>query len=308
MITRCLVLVILAAFVAGCQTRKEVSTTRGSITIECDESILPVMQQQVEDFQRSYTEAHITLRPVGARAAFVDFINDTTQVIAVARPFNDEEMQAVKAAAIEYREYHVAFDAVAVILHKDHPARTFRVGELDSIFTGAVTHWPETKGRSKPIALALSGVNSSTNEIFRTTILKDKAFAASASYYESSSELIDAVANDPNTIGIVGLSWLKGTGDIVAVASIGDPSWRPDSTQPFGHFYSPAQANVYRGYYLLSTRLYMYNRELLRTVGLGFIAYIVSVPGQRIFQESGLVPATMPVRLIETTSKQVNKG
>ena len=306
MIRRSLGLLTLLFALSGCPGRQDVSTTKGSIVIECDEAILPVMQRQADDFQRSYPEARIILRPVGGRVATVDFINDSVKVIALSRSLNLEEREALTSSGAEYRDYHVALDAVAVILYRQPPMGQFRIGQLDSIFSGVTTRWPVRNGRSNPIMIALNGINSSTNEIFRSTILQGKPFAEWASYSESSSEVIEFVSKNQDAIGIVGLSWLKGTGERVSVAAVGDPLWQPDSTQPVGHFYSPAQANVYRHYYRVTTPVFMYNREILRTVGLGFIAYVTSLPGQKVFQENGLVPATMPVRLIETTSTRVN--
>jgi phosphate transport system substrate-binding protein len=289
----------------GCTGRESVSTTTGNITVECDEAIFPVMQKQGADFERTYREAKIILRSAAARSATVDFINDSTELIAIARPFNSEELQVLASSRIEYQGYPVALDAVAVILHKDQPLKRLRVSQLDSILSGATNRWPAKNGHWDPIEVVLNSVNSSTNEIVRSTILGNKPFTPAATYFESSPDLVRFVQEHKNAIGIVGLSWLQDLEGTITVASLGDPNARADSTQPGGQFYSPAQANVYRGYYPLSTKVFMYNRQVLRTVGLGFIAYVGSAPGQKIFQSSGLVPATMPVRLVETTSKQV---
>jgi phosphate transport system substrate-binding protein len=290
--------------ITGCPQRQEISTTRGKAVIGCDEAILPAFQLLVSDFRRSYQEAEIDLRPGGARAVIVDFINDSIRVITSARPLNQEERGALEAAKVEYREYHVALDAVAVILNSQNPVQKLRITELDSILSGETLRW-RSQGRGQMISVALCGLNSGTNEIVRTTIMDNKPFSPTASYHDSSKDVLETVRTNPNAIGIVGVSWLRDMDEQLTVVSLGDPNSVPDSTQPPGVFYSPAQANVYRGYYPLSTKVYMYNREIVPTVGLGFIAYASSVPGQKVFQESGLVPATMPVRLVETTSKQV---
>jgi phosphate transport system substrate-binding protein len=82
---------------------------------------------------------------------------------------------------------------------------------------------------------------------------------------------------------------------------------RLDSTGTYGKPYSPAQAYIYQRNYPLFRMVYMYNREIQRDVSLGLIAYMAGVQGQKIFLNSGLVPVTMPVRLVELTSKQVQQ-
>jgi phosphate transport system substrate-binding protein len=293
-------------FLTGCQQRQEVSTTTGRISIDCDEALLPLMSLFVEEYRRRYPEAEITLVPREGRSAVVNFVNDSTRMIVLDRPLNNEEESALKEGDIEYRAYNFALDAVGVIVHRGNPVRQMRVRQLDSILSGTIYRWPQRQGQILPVQLALCGPNSSTNEIARTKIMAGKQFSPAATYFASSEEVVDFVQNNEGALGLVALSWLQSAEDTVSILRLGDPENPPDSTQVPGTFYGPAQAHVYRNYYPLSTKSYIYNRELLRTVGLGLIAFVNSIDGQKIVQKNGLVPATMPIRLVETTSTQVN--
>ena len=294
----------MAVALLSCQQSQNTgSTTRGSVMIECDESVWPVMQLEQDDFQRTYTEAHITMHPVEAREAIANFFNDSVRVMVTARRLNKEERDAIAAAKLEIQEFKIALGAIAVVTQKNNPAKELRMGQLDSIFSGTLTKWPGTK---KPIDVAIGNVNSSTNEYFSTTVLKGRKFSTDATSFSSSQRLVEFVRNSPNAIGIVGLSWIRGLDEELTVVGLGDPSTRPDSTQPVGKFYRPFQAYMYKGYYPLITPLYMYTRELSNlTVGYGFIAHVTSAPGQQIFLSNGLVPTTMPVRIVNLTSQQV---
>lgn len=300
-----MIIALTAVTLTGCQQRQEVSTTTGRISIDCDEALLPLMKLFVDEYQRRYPEATITLVPREGRSAVVNFVNDSTRMIVLDRPLNHEEESALRSGEIEYRAYQFALDGVGVIVHPSNPVREIRVSQLDSILSGAAYRWPPRKGKLLPVQLALCGPNSSTNEIVRTKIMAKKQFSPAALYFASSSEVVDFVKNNEGSLGLVALSWLQSTGESVMMVRLGDPAHPPDSTQTPGTFYGPAQAHIYRNYYPLSTRSYIYNRELLRTVGLGFISFVNSIDGQKIVQKNGLVPATMPIRLVETTSTQV---
>lgn len=303
---------LVTAFVAwvvltvGCGQKEGASTTKGSVTIECDESVLPVMQIEADDFHSTYAEAQVTLRVQEARVAITNFVNDTVRVIVCGREFNREERDVIKTANFEVKEFKVAMDAIAAIGHKDNPLKRLRVSELDSIFSGTLTRWG-----GKPVGdlveVAIGGINSSTNEVFRSAILKNSPFALTATQYDSSQQLIDFVRTHKNAIGIVGLGWLKGNEDQLTVFALGDAHTRIDSTKPVGKYYSPAQAYIYKGYYPITRPIYIYTREVRRDVSLGFIAYVTSAPGQKIFLNNGLVPTTMPVRIVELTSQQVKE-
>jgi phosphate transport system substrate-binding protein len=294
-----------ALLLAGC-TNEPGSTvlTKGVLTIECDEAVAPIMRLEVDEFQRQYPESEITLRVVEAREAIANFASDSVRVIVTARALNAEEKSALEAGKVMYDEYHVAQSAVAVIAHRDNPMKKVTVGQLDSIFSGETTYWPDRRPRAV-IDLAVGDVNSSANEVFRTTVMEGKRFVRSATPISSSGDVFEYVYERPDAIGIIGLAWLKGVAEGVTVMAVGTRGVSPDSTQPPGLFYSPAAAYVFKGYYAISTPVYMYSREVSRDLGLGFIAFVAGVEGQKLINRNGLVPVTMPVRLIQLSSEQV---
>ncbi len=289
----------------GCQTEEvKYTPTAGTVTIECDESVLPVITLLVNDFQRQYERAKIVVRSVEGREAVADFASDSVRYIVMGRQFDQEERSAITGGKIEFQEYNVALGAVAVIVNKQNPLTQIRLGLLDSIFSGTITRWPG-KNQHGMIDVAIGGLNSSPNVIFRTLVMKGKSFPVTATPFPSSEKLIEYVHNNSNAIGLVGLSWLRGKEADVQVLALGEPGWRPDTTESFGRYYPPVQAHIHRKFYPINTPVYIYRREVLPDVGYGFISYATSGTGQKIFLNNGLVPVTMPVRLVTLTSKGV---
>jgi len=273
--------------------------TKGKLAVQVDEAVVPVMTLVVDDFQRQYPEAKIALTPVQGREAVVNFANDSVKVIVAGRELNKEEKNALAAAKIEYQEYRIALSAVAVIANRGVRDTAFRPGEVDSMFAGIRTRW----SNRKVIDLAIGGVNSSANEVFRGSIMKGSPFALSATPFPSSSDLVEYVRKTPGALGIVNLAWLKGVTDELSIISMGTPGVSPDSTEPPGKFYSPAQAYVYQGYYPATAPVYIYSRDYVSDLATGFISFVTSPAGQRIFVSAGLVPQTQPVRLVQLSSR-----
>lgn len=270
----------------------------------CDESVLPAMRAVAEDFMRTYEKAVIVLRSVQGREGAAEFVNDTTSMIVMGRAFNKEERDALKARGTEYQSTAVARDAVAVIVHPSAPFRTMRVSMLDSIFSGSLTRWP---GGGGVVEVYIGNVNSSTNEVFRAAVLDGRPFGLTAEPLSSDEAVVEKVASHPDAIGIAGLGWLRGRDAEVAVLGLGRPGVRADSTEPPGRFYTPHQAHVHRRYYPVTRPVVMHSKALLRDVGYGFISYAASHAGQQVFLNNGLVPVTMPVRLVELTSDEVDE-
>ena len=78
---------------------------------------------------------------------------------------------------------------------------------------------------------------------------------------------------------------------VVAVSAKSNPSSSEDYYQPF-------QGYLAQGTYPLRRNLYIISREARAGLGTGFASFVASDKGQRIFLKSGLLPATMPIRLV----------
>ena len=138
----------------------------------------------------------------------------------------------------------------------------------------------------------------------RLKVLHGGKYKTPAKVAKSSEEILQFVADHTNAIGMVGLNWLGTKKESVKVLELNDPS-APDSLGIRDKYIGPYQAHVYRGYYPISREIYVYSRADIYNVGSGFISFITSAPGQQIVLNNGLVPATMPVRLVQLTNKDI---
>lgn len=298
-----LLLLLCLAIVCGCNREPGSRVlVRGTLKVQADEAVFRAMENECAEFQSLYPDAKLSIAGADAREAISNFAADSVEVIVTAREFNKEERDALSKGKVVIDEYKVAMSAVAVITNPRNPIdTTIRLSQLDSIFSGKMKTWPRG-GIIDPLA---GGRESSTNEVFRTTVMGGRDFGPYVSYIDSSSARIRRVAETRNAIAIVAVDWLKGTEGKVTVLRVGSPEFRPDSTMAAGQYYDPCQAYVFLGYYPINTPVYIYSRVQDQDVSLGFIAFVCSGPGQKIIQNNGLVPVTMPVRLVSLTSQQV---
>ena len=66
-----------------------------------------------------------------------------------------------------------------------------------------------------------------------------------------------------------------------------------------GSYYRPQQGFIYDKSYPFVREVYIISRETFAGLGSGFKNWICGEQGQRIVLKSGLVPATMPIRLVQ---------
>jgi|SRR5689334_12221871 len=293
-------LALLAA--GGCETERKETPTKGSVTVAVSESIAPVMEIERRKFEELYPDAHVAFVTGTTRGMMTRFFNDTIRVIASARPFDAEERAVAKQHNITIGEYRVAIDAIAILVNDANPVTQLRTTQLDSLLRGVTTKWKDAGGSSAAVALCLPDPNSANFEVVGAKVLHGGRYATPAKVAATTREMLDYVERTPNALGMAGIAWLGEKGEHVRVLELMDP-FAPDSLGIAGQYFGPHQAHIYRGYYPLTRDVYIYSRTDNYGPAAGFLSFVASAPGQKIILNTGLVPATMPIRLVELTRK-----
>lgn len=297
---------LLAALLHGCDNRPAENPTRGRVTVAVCEEVLPLLRAEEAKFEELYPEASVELVPVSAREAIARLFADSVKVIVSSRALNAEERAAQAAAKLEVREIPVALDALAVIVNAANPVEQLSLPAADSVFSGALRDWALLGWRGAPAAIrpVIPDRNMASHEVFLERALPGRAWSPRAAVASSSPAMIDSVAADPAAIGIVGLNWVRNPHSRIRILALSDPA-APESLGIAGKHFAPHQAYVYKRYYPIVRTVYLYVTPDSYGVSSGFTSFITSAPGQKIVQDQGLVPATMPVRIVELRNENL---
>jgi len=172
----------------------------------------------------------------------------------------------------------VAWDALAVIVHKSNKVKSLSTAQVKGIFKGRITNWKQVGGKDAPIELyvrngKLSGVGYAIRQyLFQNS---DEDFVASYSV-KSSGPLEKAVEKLPNAIGITGIS-----------------SARKRKVKVIGFDgKAPSYENVKNGNYGLYRPLYLVSSSAPNKNVKAFIDFALSPEGKQIIRNNGTVPYT----------------
>lgn len=298
---------ISLAALAACghdpKERQDTSTT-GTISISVDETLQPIIESQVSAFEGIYRYASINAHYKAEGKVFDDLINDSTRIAIVSRKLNDNERAIFEQKKLTPRYTRIAIDAVALIVNNKNQDTLLTLNELRDILTGKVSSWNQINPGSKlkNIALVFDNNNSSTARYVRDTLMAGQPLPPTASATNSHAALIDYVAKNENAIGVLGVNWISDRDDTTSinflkhVKVVGlSAEANPVNTDSY---FQPYQAYIAQGEYPLIRYWYIISTEGRTGLGTGFASYVASDRGQRIILKSGLVPATMPVRVV----------
>ena len=295
----------LVGLVACNNTETPLSTpTSGSTNISIDESFQPIMESMVDTFESIYDRADIEADYKSEGEVLKDFLNDSTRVIILSRELTPAEEASFKQKKLIPRTTKIAIDAVALITNPNNQDTLLTMEEVRSIFNGESTSWKglDEKSGQGDITIVFDNNNSSTARYVRDSLTTNQKLPENTFAANSHKALIDYVAENENAMGVIGVNWISDLDDSTAISflnkinvlGISEES-NPQTTESF---YQPYQAYIAQGVYPLRRFLYVISTEGRAGLGTGFASFIGGDQGQRIFLKSGLVPATMPVRVI----------
>jgi phosphate transport system substrate-binding protein len=280
------------------------TTTAGKVTISADETIESLVKAEHQTFEGLYQYADINLRSSSEADCFSDLLNDTSKVIIVSRKMLPHEEAVFKKRQLYPVTTKVAVDALALVLHPESTDSLLTVAQLKKILSGEITDWKQINPASSgKINFVFDRNGSSTVRYLKDSVLGDKQFSENCFAAQGNPAVLDYVNKNKGAIGIIGVSWISDSDDkeavqfrqkvkIAWISEKENPVWPDDYFQPY-------QAYIALEQYPLRRDIYMINREGRAGLGTGFVSFVAGDKGQRIIRLSGLLPATMPVRLIQ---------
>ena len=278
-------------FVFSCQQKNnKVQDTiiEGKATFYVDESILPIVEDEVAVFETEYN-AKLHLVSKSESEVVNDLFNDTAKVAILTRTLSAKELKAFQSKKITPRITPFATDAIAFIKNKATNDTLIALQDVIDFVQGKAI--PNIKG------LVFDNANSSTaryiSEVSGVSVNNQKNIFS----FKTNEEVIKYVAKNIGMVGVIGMNWifqppLELQQDIDKVNVLGVKS-RNDS-----EYFFPTQDNLAQGKYPLARRLYIINCQGYSGLGMGFASYLSGERGQRIILKSGLVPDRIPTRKI----------
>lgn len=150
----------------------------------------------------------------GSSTGFAALHKASADLAASSRPIKDSELVDLEPLGdlkSPEAEQVIAIDGLAIILNPRNPLNTLNTEQLAQIFNGEISTWEALGGIGGAIHLYARDDRSGTYDTFKDLVLsrRGKALAASAKRFESSEQLSDAVSQDPQGIGFIGLPYVR---------------------------------------------------------------------------------------------------
>ena len=270
---------------------------KGSLDITVDETVKPIVEDQIAVFEGTYYDAKISIKPKSEAELINDLLNQKAKVVVTTRDLTQEEKSRFDKSKINPRVTPFAKDAIALISNKNNNDTLIALKSVIDFIQGNAD--PKIKG------LVFDNPNSSTVRYMKDLAKVKNIPAKGVFSFKTNDEVIKFVSENDGMIGVVGVNWLtqpspEMVGVVKKINVLGVKGLKDDK------YYYPTQNDLAELKYPLARDLYIINCQGYTGLGMGFASFIAGEIGQRIVLKSGLLPVKTPSRKLKIRSGIIN--
>jgi phosphate transport system substrate-binding protein len=187
----------------------------GAIRVDGSSTVFPMTEAAAELFKKDQPDVKVTVGQSGTGGGFEKFCNGETDISDASRAIEDDEKAACQAKGITYEEFHIANDALTVVVNKDVDfTDCLTVDQLKKIWEpkSKVANWSQVDPSfpNKPLKLFGPGTDSGTFDYFTEQITGEEG--ASRTDYSPSEDdnvTVQGVTGTPGGLGYFGFSYFE---------------------------------------------------------------------------------------------------
>jgi phosphate transport system substrate-binding protein len=262
----------------------------GNIRIDGSSTVFPISEAVAEAFGDEQPEVRVPVSQNGTSAGMGKFLLQENDICDASRPIKDVEKQRAKDAGIEYVEFIVAYDGLAIVVNPENDwCDSITVEELKRIWRpeadGDIVNWSRVKSEwpNEPLKLFGPGTASGTFDYF-TEVVCGEAKASRPDYTASEDDnmLVRGVVGEKGALGYFGYAYYTQNADKLKLVAVdgGDGPVKPSQeTVPDGT-YTPLSRPLY---------IYVNKASLQRPEVTAFVKFYLENAAE-LSKEVGYVP------------------
>lgn len=200
----------------------------GEVKIDGSSTVYPITEAIAEEYRLEQPQVKVTVGVSGTGGGFKKFGRGETDINDASRQIKDQEAATCKENGIDYIEFTIAYDGLAVLVNKENTwVDHFTVEELKKIWEpsaqGTITKWNQIRPEwpDEQFNLYGPGVASGTYDYFTEAIVGESG--SSRGDYTASEDdnvLVQGISGDVNSIGFFGLAYYEENKDKLKLVGV----------------------------------------------------------------------------------------
>ena len=249
-----------------------------NIKIKGSDTVLPLAQQESEEFMKQKPGSTVTVIGGGSGVGIASFLDGTTDIAMSSRKLKMSEKVKLNDAGKTYKEITIAYDALSVIVNPANAISQLTREQLEGIFTGKITNWKDIGGSDMKIVCYSRETSSGTYDFFKEQVMSNKNYGTSVLMMPATGAIVQSVSQTKGAIGYIGLAYME--------KSVKDLKISYDKGKTF---IDPSVANAKNKSYPIVRPLYCYYKTKDEKLVKPFLDFMLSPSGQKIVSDVGYI-------------------
>ena len=178
------------------------------IVINGSTTVLPVMQKAGEAFMASHPGMPLSFSGGGSGNGIKARMEKQGAVAMSSRDIKDKEKAAAEKNGVTPVRTAIAVDAIVPVVNTANKVSALTTQQLRDIYTGKITNWKDLGGVDAKIVVISRDTSSGTFECWEELVMNKERVSPAALMQASNGAVVQAVSNNKNAIGYVGLGYL----------------------------------------------------------------------------------------------------
>jgi phosphate transport system substrate-binding protein len=208
-------ILMLAAFLTLSLKMDVQAADAPMIRIDGSSTVYLLTEAVAEEFQKANRNTRVTVGVSGTGGGMKKFTTGEIDIVNASRAIEAGEIEKAKQNKIDYTEFKVAFDGIAIVVNQKNKAvSTLTTEELKKIWEpgSKIKLWSDLRADlpKETIHLYGPGADSGTFDYFTKAINgKEKATRSDYTSSENDNVLVQGVSGDPFAIGYFGFAYYQ---------------------------------------------------------------------------------------------------
>jgi phosphate transport system substrate-binding protein len=250
------------------------SAWAGNIVIKGSTTVLPIAQKAAEAYMKQNPDVKITISGGGSGNGIKALIDGSTDIADSSRFIKEKEVKLAVEKGGYPVPFAVAYDCIVPVVHPSNTLVNITMAQLKDLYMGKIKNWKEIGGPDAPVVVISRDTSSGTYEVWHEKVLHKERVFPGALLQASNGAVTQAVAQNKNAIGYIGLGYVDAGVKALLVDRIkGSPETTLNGTFP------------------ISRPLYMFTPGWPKGDTANFINFMLNPEkGQKFVSEAGFVP------------------
>jgi phosphate transport system substrate-binding protein len=209
--------------------KSAISDLEGKIQIDGSSTVYPITEAVAGDFKTTFPKVNVTVGKSGTGGGFKRFVKNDLDISDASRPIKVDEMKECAKNGVKFVELPIAFDGLAICVHKENNfINEISIEDLKKIFSAdiAAKTWQDLNPSypAEQIKIFMPGTDSGTYDFFKEVVLgKEGKVRSDVTPSEEDLVIVNGIENEKYAIGFFGASYYFEAKDKLKALKVIDP-------------------------------------------------------------------------------------